>query len=113
MIPFKRPPAQHRPDLRGKPVRPAIWAAFGNTEGLTPRLDALAKEGLLFTQLYATGTRTVRGLEALSLGTPPIPGPGDRASAGQRAPGHRRRGPAPPGLRDAASSTAATATSTT
>lgn len=47
---------------------------FGNSRRLTPRLDALAAEGLLFTGLYATGTRTVRGLEALSLGTPPIPG---------------------------------------
>lgn len=47
---------------------------FGNTQGLTPRLDELAREGLLFTRLYATGTRTVRGLEATSLGTPPIPG---------------------------------------
>ena len=48
--------------------------SFGNQTGLTPRLDALAKEGVLFTQLYATGTRTVRWLDALSLGTPPIPG---------------------------------------
>lgn len=48
--------------------------AFGNSRGLTPHLDALAGDGLLFTQLYATGTRTVRGLEALTLGTPPIPG---------------------------------------
>lgn len=48
--------------------------AYGDTRGLTPRLDALAKQGLLFAQAYATGTRTVRGLEALSLGTPPIPG---------------------------------------
>lgn len=47
---------------------------FGNTEGLTPHLDRLAGEGLLLGRLYATGTRTVRGLEALSLGTPPIPG---------------------------------------
>lgn len=47
---------------------------FGNAEGLTPELDRLAAEGLLLGRLYATGTRTVRGLEALSLGTPPIPG---------------------------------------
>ncbi|MEG1832011.1 MAG: LTA synthase family protein [Burkholderiaceae bacterium] len=47
---------------------------FGNTRGLTPRLDALAAEGLLFTRLYATGTRTVRGLEALALSLPPTPG---------------------------------------
>lgn len=47
---------------------------FGNDEGLTPELDRLAADGLLLGRLYATGTRTVRGLEALSLGTPPIPG---------------------------------------
>lgn len=47
---------------------------FGNTGGLTPNLDRMADEGLLFTQLYATGTRTVRGLEALSLSVPPTPG---------------------------------------
>lgn len=48
--------------------------SFGNAQGLTPNLDKLAKEGLLFTNLYAAGTRTVRGLEALSLSVPPTPG---------------------------------------
>lgn len=48
--------------------------AFGNKENLTPNLDALAKKGLLFTNLKANGTRTVRGLEALSLSIPPTPG---------------------------------------
>ena len=48
--------------------------SYGNTQGITPNLDALAKEGLLFTNLYASGTRTVRGLEALSLCIPPTPG---------------------------------------
>jgi phosphoglycerol transferase MdoB-like AlkP superfamily enzyme len=48
--------------------------AFGNTEGLTPQMDELARKGLLFTQMYATGTRTVRGLEALTLSVPPTPG---------------------------------------
>jgi phosphoglycerol transferase MdoB-like AlkP superfamily enzyme len=42
--------------------------------GLTPNLDALAAKSLFFTQLYANGTRTVRGLEALSLSVPPTPG---------------------------------------
>ena len=51
-----------------------FMAKFGNAKGLTPRLDALADKGLFFTQLYATGTRTVRGLEALSLAYPPTPG---------------------------------------
>lgn len=47
---------------------------YGNTKGLTPELDALAAESLWFSNVYATGTRTVRGLEAISLGIPPTPG---------------------------------------
>lgn len=47
---------------------------FGNTDRLTPRMDALAKNSLFFSDLYATGTRTVRGLEAVSLSIPPAPG---------------------------------------
>ncbi len=47
---------------------------FGNTNKLTPVLDSLAGEGVLFTGMYATGTRTVRGMEALSLAIPPTPG---------------------------------------
>jgi phosphoglycerol transferase MdoB-like AlkP superfamily enzyme len=48
--------------------------AFGNTNNITPQLDSLAGESLFFTNLYASGTRTVRGLEALSLSIPPTPG---------------------------------------
>ena len=48
--------------------------SFGNSKGITPNLDKLAKESLFFTHLYATGTRTVRGLEALTLSMPPLPG---------------------------------------
>jgi len=47
---------------------------FGNSKGLTPNFDQLAKEGILFTNLFATGTRTVRGMEALTLCVPPTPG---------------------------------------
>lgn len=47
---------------------------YGNREHLTPRLDDIARHGFMFDRLFATGTRTVRGLDALSLGTPPIPG---------------------------------------
>jgi phosphoglycerol transferase MdoB-like AlkP superfamily enzyme len=46
----------------------------GALKGLTPELDKLGKAGMKFDRMFATGTRTVRGLEALSLGTPPIPG---------------------------------------
>jgi len=47
---------------------------FGNKEHITPVLDSLAKNSVLFTNMYATGTRTVRGMEALSLAIPPTPG---------------------------------------
>lgn len=43
-------------------------------KNLTPCLDQLASESLYFSNLYATGTRTVRGMEALTLSLPPTPG---------------------------------------
>ncbi len=48
--------------------------AFGGGKGITPQLDSLSNEGLFFTNLYSSGTRTVRGLEALALSIPPTPG---------------------------------------
>lgn len=48
--------------------------AYGNNEKLTPYLDKLAKQGLQFDKIFATGTRTVRGLDALTIAIPPIPG---------------------------------------
>jgi phosphoglycerol transferase MdoB-like AlkP superfamily enzyme len=47
---------------------------FGNQKGITPNLDRLSRGSLFFTRFYATGTRTVRGLEALTLSIPPLPG---------------------------------------
>ena len=41
---------------------------------LTPNLEKLSKEGMWFNQLYATGTRSVRGIEALITGFLPTPG---------------------------------------
>lgn len=52
----------------------SFLGSYGNQEGLTPNLDRLAAQSLRFTNLYATGTRTVRGLEALALSIPPLPG---------------------------------------
>ncbi|MES2438202.1 MAG: LTA synthase family protein [Verrucomicrobiota bacterium] len=46
----------------------------GNKSGITPNLDRLANESIFFEKLYATGTRTVRGMEALTLNLPPTPG---------------------------------------
>lgn len=47
---------------------------FGDTNNLSPYLDKIFDESLVFTNLYATGTRTVRGMEALTLCLPPTPG---------------------------------------
>ncbi len=47
---------------------------YGSKENLTPYLDKLASESLVFDKFFATGTRTVRGLDALSIAIPPIPG---------------------------------------
>ncbi len=73
--------AAHRPERRLNVVMIVVESlsgkftgALGNSLGWTPKLDALAREGILFTHLYATGSRTVRGLEALTLSIPPTPG---------------------------------------
>ena len=48
--------------------------SLGGRKGLSPNLDRLGREGLMFTKMYATGTRTVRGLEAITMSIPPTPG---------------------------------------
>ena len=48
--------------------------SFGDGRGLTPNLDRLRQQSLFFSNFYATGTRTDRGLEAISLSIPPTPG---------------------------------------
>lgn len=47
---------------------------YGNDQKITPFLDSLADRSMMFTNLYATGNRTVRGLEALTLCIPPTAG---------------------------------------
>jgi phosphoglycerol transferase MdoB-like AlkP superfamily enzyme len=41
--------------------------------GVTPELDKLATQGIWFEQMYATGTRSVRGIEAVVAGFAPTP----------------------------------------
>lgn len=48
-------------------------AVNASSNQLTPELDKLAKQGIFFNKAYATGTRTVRGLEAITASFPPIP----------------------------------------
>jgi len=47
---------------------------FGNEKNLVPAIDSLAKESVFFTNIHATGTRTIRGIEAIVLSIPPTPG---------------------------------------
>lgn len=47
---------------------------FGEQKNITPFMDDWFKKGKLFTNFYATGTRTIRGLEAITLSIPPTPG---------------------------------------
>ena len=47
---------------------------FGNTSNITPFMDSMIPHSLFFSNFYASGTRTVRGLEALALSIPPTPG---------------------------------------
>jgi phosphoglycerol transferase MdoB-like AlkP superfamily enzyme len=46
----------------------------GRYTNLTPNLLALEQKSLVFDNFYATGTRTDRGMEALTLSLPPTPG---------------------------------------
>jgi membrane-anchored protein YejM (alkaline phosphatase superfamily) len=46
---------------------------YGSEHDLTPEFDRFAQQGLWFSRTYASGTRTVRGLEALTAVMPPIP----------------------------------------
>ncbi|MDG6332772.1 LTA synthase family protein [Glaesserella parasuis] len=67
---------------QGKPknivivLEESLGAQFVGTLGgkpLTPEFDQLAKEGWLFENIYATGTRSVRGIEAVTAGFTPTP----------------------------------------
>lgn len=73
-------------DPDGKEVKPNVvlilmesmsadfMKEFGNTQGITPVMDDLAQNSFFFSNLSATGTRTVRGMEAVTLCIPPTPG---------------------------------------
>lgn len=80
-------PTLHRTDVAPRPgpklnlvimLQESLGAGYvGHLGGLplTPNLDALAQQGWAFERLYATGTRTARGMEAVAAGFPPTPAP--------------------------------------
>ena len=47
---------------------------YGDDRKLTPHIDALTKKSLFFSNFFATGTRTVRGMEAVTISVPPTAG---------------------------------------
>jgi phosphoglycerol transferase MdoB-like AlkP superfamily enzyme len=52
-----------------------FWGSLGRKDTLTPEMDKLAaQEGMLFTNIYACGNRTVRGMEGVLSSFPPLPG---------------------------------------
>ncbi len=72
-----RPPA-HRGPPRNLVIvlEESLGAQFIGSLGglpLSPRFDALSREGWAFERLYATGTRSVRGIEAVVTGFTPTP----------------------------------------
>jgi len=74
VVPFLRRYPRHMVLITVESLSAEYLGSYGSRQGLTPRLDELARQGVQFDRVLATGTRTVRGLEALSLGTPPVPG---------------------------------------
>lgn len=57
-------------------LQESFGAQFIKTLGgkdLSPNFDELSKEGWLFSNAFATGTRSIRGIEAVVAGFPPTP----------------------------------------
>ncbi len=57
-------------------LQESLGAGFVKSLGgkpVTPNLEKLKSEGIWFTQMYATGTRSVRGIEAVVTGFQPTP----------------------------------------
>ncbi len=50
--------------------------AVGGEKGITPHLNQLAKEGILFKDAYSNGTRSIRGIAGMVAGNFSIPGKG-------------------------------------
>jgi phosphoglycerol transferase MdoB-like AlkP superfamily enzyme len=86
---FAEPGHSIRRHVAGDPARPRLnvvlfleeslgsefWGCLGRTNTLTPEMDKLAaEEGMLFTNIYASGNRTVRGFEGVLSSFPPLPG---------------------------------------
>merc|ERR1711991_1146120 len=46
----------------------------GKKYGVTPNIDKIASEGLIFSNFFANGQRSIEGAQAILTGIPPLPG---------------------------------------
>lgn len=83
-FPFSRVQVSHFPSARPKNLiiflQESLGAQFveaiGGLPGITPNLNRLAGEGLLFSNLFSNGTRSIRGIAGCTAGNLPVPGKG-------------------------------------
>jgi phosphoglycerol transferase MdoB-like AlkP superfamily enzyme len=83
-LPFNRPVATHFPSAKPKNlvifIQESLGSQFvgfsGGDVSITPNLEKLSHEGLAFTNLFSNGTRSIRGLAAMTSGWLPIAGEG-------------------------------------
>ncbi|MCX8109474.1 MAG: LTA synthase family protein, partial [Verrucomicrobiae bacterium] len=89
-VEFVGPPESLRRRVKGDPTRPRLnvviiieesfgsdfWGVLGRQgASCTPEMDRLAtEEGILFTNIFASGNRTIRGFEGVLSSFPPLPG---------------------------------------
>jgi len=83
-LPFNRPELTHFSSSKPKNlvifIQESLGSQFvgfsGGDVSITPNLENLSHEGLVFTNLYSNGTRSIRGLAAMSSGWLPVAGEG-------------------------------------
>ena len=83
-LPFNRPVTTHFPSSNPKNlvifIQESLGSQFvgfsGGDVAITPNLEKLSHEGLAFTNLYSNGTRSIRGLAAMTSGWLPLAGEG-------------------------------------
>lgn len=83
-IPFSRPVVSHFPAQKPKNlvifIQESLGSQFVGFSGgdvtITPNLEKLSHEGLAFTNLFSNGTRSIRGLAAMTSGWLPLAGEG-------------------------------------
>jgi len=82
--PFSRLEKSHFPQAKPKNlvvfIQESLGAQFvevtGGAEGLTPNFNRLSQDGLLFTNHFSNGTRSIRGIAGLVSGNFSVPGKG-------------------------------------